>query len=276
MGDYMKSIKLKLRGISGTSVIEMLIALFMAGIVTAAVFEVYINQHKNWNIQEDVSDVQQNGRVAVDELSRQLRMAGHELPLGIDAIEAYDTNPDTIVINYSSGGCESPIEHAMPLPSSELRCDGHDVSCFYDGQIAYIFHPDSGGGEFFEISHVQAGSSHIQHNTWPLTRIYDEGAIIISLTRLKYYIDYTDSLHPNLMLELPGRAPQVYAENIEDLQFRYTMKGGAVVNVPPSSADIREIHIDVVARSNRPDVDFPQDPYRRRTYSTKVNLRNLI
>jgi len=272
----MKNIKLKLRSNSGTSVIEVLIALFMAGIVTAAVFEVYINQHKNWNIQEDISDVQQNGRVAVDELSRQLRMAGHELPLGINAIEAYDTNPDTIVINYSNGGCEAPIEHKMPLPSSELRCDGHDVSCFYDGQIAYIFHPDSGGGEFFEISHIQLSSSNIQHNKWPLTTTYDKGAIIISLTRLKYYIDYSDSLHPNLMLEIPGKTPQIYAENIEDLQFRYTMKGGAVVNVPPSSADVREIHIDVVARSNRPDVDFPDDPYRRRTYSTKVNTRNLI
>jgi len=266
----------KIRNRQGISVIELLIGLFLAGIVTAAIFEVYINQHKNWNIQEDVADVQQNGRVAIDELSRQLRMAGHELPLGIDAIQAYDTNPDTIVINYSSGSCETPIEHKMPLPSAELRCDGHDVSCFYDGQIAYIFHPDSGGGEFFQISEVQAGSSHIQHNKWPLSKCYDAGAIILSLNRYKYYIDYSDSLHPNLMLEIPGSAPQVYAENIEDLQFRYTMKGGAVVNVPPSSADVREIHIDIVARSNKPDIDFPQDPYRRRTYSTKVNLRNLL
>ena len=272
----MKLIMKKLKNNAGMSLIEMLIGLFLAGLVTASVFEVYINQHKNWIIQDDVTNIQQNGRAAIDELSSQLRMAGHELPLGIEAIEAYDTNPDTIIINFSSSGCNAPIEHKMPLPSSEFRCDGHDVSCFYNGQFAYIFHPDSGGGEFFEISLVQTGSSHIQHNKWPLTKIYDKDAIILALNRYKYYIDYSDSLHPNLMLELPGQAPQVYAENIEDLQFRFTMKGGAIVNVPPSAADVREIHIDLTARSDKPDIDFADDPYRRRTYATKVNLRNLL
>jgi len=272
----MRTIIKKLKNKAGMSVIELLIGMFLAGLVTASIFEVYINQHKNWMIQEDITNIQQNGRAAIDELSRQLRMAGHELPQGIEAIEAYDTNPDTIVINFSSGGCDAPIEHKMPKPSSELRCDGHDISCFYDGQYAYIFHPDSGGGEFFEITQVQVAAAHIQHNTMPLSRIYDKGAIVMSLNRYKYYIDYSDSLHPNLMLKLPGQTPQVYAENIEDLQFRYTMKGGAVVNVPPSAADVREIHIELTARSDKPDIDFEQDPYRRRTYATKVNLRNLL
>lgn len=272
----MKTTIEKIKNNTGISLIEMLVGLFLASLVTVSVFEVYINQHKNWMIQEDVIEIQQNGRAAIDELSSQLRMAGHELPLGIEAIEAYDTNPDTIIINFSSSGCSAPIEHSMPLPSSELRCDGHDISCFSAGQFAYIFHPDSGGGEFFQISLVQTGSSHIQHNKWPLSKTYDKNAIIISLNRYKYYIDYSDSLHPNLMLELPGQEPQVYAENIEDLQFRYTMKGGAIVNVPPAAADVREIHINLTSRSDKPDIDFGHNPYRRRTYATKVNLRNLL
>jgi hypothetical protein len=272
----MRKILKKLKDKAGISLLEMLVALFLSGIVTAAIFELYIAQHKNWNIQDDVTNIQQNARAAIDELTRQVRMAGHELPLGIPPIEAYDTNPDTIVVNFSAGGCDAPIEHTMPLPSSELRCDGHDVSCFYDGMFAYIFHPDSGGGEFFEISLVQVGSSHIQHNKWPLSKCYEKGSIILALNRVKYFIDNTtDSLHPNLMLELPGRAPQVYAENIDDLQFRYTMKNGMVVDVPPIPSDVREVEIILSARSEKPDIDFPDNPYRRRTYTTKVNLRNL-
>ena len=84
----MNKILKKIKSNAGMSLIEMLIGLFLAGLVTASVFEVYINQHKNWMIQDDVTNIQQNGRAAIDELSSQLRMAGHELPLGIEAIEA--------------------------------------------------------------------------------------------------------------------------------------------------------------------------------------------
>jgi len=257
------------------SIIEMLIGLFLAGIVTASVFEVYINQHKNWMIQDDVTNIQQNGRAAIDELARQLRMAGQGLPIGIKSIEAYDTNPDTIVINYVANGCDASLEWPMPQPSSELRCDGHDVSCFYDGQWPYIWDPVTETGEFFKITEVQTGSSHIQHNTMSLSKKYDAGAILLSLMRLKYYIDYSDSLHPNLMLDIPGLGAQVYAENIENLQFRYRMKNGHVYDTPPIVDDINEIEITVDARSDKPDIDFADQPYRHREYATKVNLRNL-
>jgi len=261
--------------IAGVSVLEALVALILAGIVTTAVFKVYVNQHKNWNTQEQVTDMQQNARAAIDELTRQIRMAGYELPLQLDGIEAYDTNPDTIIITYATGGCDAQIEHQMPNPSAELRCDGHDVSCFYDGQWAYIFHPDSGGGEFFEISHVQVGSAHIQHNTMVLSKAYDKDAIVLSLEQVKFYIDYSDSLHPNLMMQLPGRNAEVYAENISDLQFTYKMKNGAVVNVPAILEDIREVGISLTTRTSQPDPDFPSDPYRHRNFTSSVNLRNL-
>jgi hypothetical protein len=270
----MNIIKFKIGSERGLSIIETLLALFMTGLVVASVFGVYINQHKTWMIQEDITDVQQNARAVIDELTRQVRMAGFGLPLGLAGIEAFNTNPDTIVIIYSENGCNAPIEHDMPLPSAELRCDGHDVSCFHDNQWAYIFDPDSGGGEFFLISLVQVAAAHIQHNTMSLSRVYNKGSIILSLQRAKYYIDYTDTLHPNLMMELPGQPAEVYAENIEDLQFQYTMKNATTLDVPTLVPDIREVLISLTARTANPDPDFQSDPYRRRTFTSKVNLRN--
>lgn len=271
----MNKIIMKLTDTRGVSLLEVLLALFLTGLVLTAVFKTYITQHKNWTVQEDITDMQQNARAAIDELTRQIRMAGHELPLGLNGIEAYDTDPDTIIITYADGGCDAPIEHKMPLPSAELRCDGHDISCFYAGQWVYIFHPDSGGGEFFLISLVQEAASHIQHNTMSLSKCYDKGAIVIALQRLKYFIDDSDTLHPNLMLQLPGQLPQVYAEDIEDLQFEYTMKNGIVVDVPAIASDVREVKITIQARTGRQDPDFPDDPYRRRDYTSRVNVRNL-
>jgi len=271
----MKKTLTKLRNIAGLSLIEVLIAMFLTGVVTAAVFKVYINQHKHWTVQGEVTDMQQNARAAIDELTRQIRMAGYSLPLGLSPVEAYNTNPDTIVINYSASSCYAPIEHSMPQPSSELRCDGHDVSCFEPGQFAFIFHPDSGDGEFFEISHVQVAASHIQHNKWPLSKRYQKDAIIISLDRIKFYIDQTDTAQPNLMIQINADPPAVYAENIADLQFRYRMKNGAIVDVPTLIEDIREVLIDLTARTAHPDPEFPDAPYRPRNFASRVNVRNI-
>ena len=271
----MRVLKLKKKDAAGFTLLEALIAMVLAGLVTLAVFKVYVNQHKSWTQQEEIIDMQQNARAAIDELTRQIRMAGFELPIQLHGIEAYNTNPDTIVINYSDGGCDATIEHTMPTPSSELRCDGHDVSCFWDGQWAYIFDPDSGGDEFFAITEVQTGSSHIQHNTMSLSKCYDEGAIILSLIHVKFFIDYSDSLHPNLMMELPGQAPQVYAENITDLQFQYVMKNGAILDQPAIPEDIRQVIINITARTNDPDIDLAGKPYRTRSITSSVNVRNL-
>ena len=125
------------------------------------------------------------------------------------------------------------------------------------------------------IDEVQVAASHIQHNKDPLSKCYPMGAIIIALQRIKYFIDNTDSLHPNLMMQLPGRLPQVYAENIEDLQFEYTMKNGMVVDVPAIVNDIRQVRVLMTARTGNPDPEFPDDPYRRRQYTSRVNLRNF-
>ncbi len=266
---------MKLLCLKGISMLEMLIALFMTAIVLTAIFGVYINQHKNMLVQEDVTEIQQNARAAMDELTRQIRMAGNGLPLGLPGIKVSNTNPDTITINYCASGCQAPLEWAMPLPSSELRCDGHDVSCFQDNQWVYIFAPDSGGGEFFVITQVQTASSHIQHNTMTLARAYPKKSILLSMTQVKYFIDRSDTAHPNMMMQLPGQAAQVYAENIEDLQFHYTMKNGSVVNVPVIVADIRAVEIALTARSSQRDPNLPGHPYRHRTFSSQVNLRNF-
>ncbi len=270
----------KLRGCSGTSLLEILITLVIMSIVTTALFNVYLTQHKNYLIQEDVTAVQQNARASIDELGRHVRMAGHGLPLEMAPIRAINANPDTIVVTYRVDDCETFLSEAMPLPSSELKC-GSDVSCFQDGQWVYIFEPDSGGGEWFVLTHVQAGSNHLQHNTMTLSKAYAKDAIVMSVNQVKFYVDATTSPeHPSLMLEVPGLAPQVFATDVEDLQFRYRMKNGMIVDAPVVVDDIREVIISLTARSANEDPNIAEignhgDAYRRRTFTTSVFLRNV-
>ncbi len=274
----MKRMNAKLAQQSGTSLIEVLIALFLTGVITMSIMKLYVTQHNNYIVQDDVTAIQQNARASIDEMTRQIRMAGHQLPAGLEAMEFSDSDPDTITITYRHDACDTYLSSKMPNSSAELKC-GSDVSCFEDGQWVYIFDPDSGGGEFFEITHVQTGSNHIQHNTMTLSRAYDEDALLLSMSRVKFYVDNTtDTDHPKLMVETPGLGPQIYADNITDLQFRYRLSNGNIVDEPVLVEDVREVLISVSGRGQNPDYELSTDEddhYRSRTYSSSVSLRNV-
>jgi prepilin-type N-terminal cleavage/methylation domain-containing protein len=254
------------RNQGGFTLLEMLVALTITAFVVAAGYDLYLKQHESWIIQEQVSDMQQNARIAMHELETRIRMAGYGLPGGLHPIYAWNTDPDTIAVLFQNEvACEAPIEHTMPQPSSELRCDGHDISCFQQDTWAYIYDPFADTGEFFYITHVQISSSHIQHNTTVLSKCYPQGSVITMVDMYKFYVDTSDSNHPNLMVVREGNQSYVYAEDIEDLQLRYGLANGVFVNVPPAASVVREVLITLTARTARKDLQFQGD----------VKVRNL-
>jgi prepilin-type N-terminal cleavage/methylation domain-containing protein len=260
----------------GFSLLEVLICLVIIGFVATAAINIYLTQHQGWLIEEQISEMQQNARVAMRELAMRIRMAGYKVPGGIDPLIGKNTNPDTItILTRSEMDCEAPIEHAMPQPSSELRCDGHDVSCFKDDTWAYIYDPFAKEGEFFLITHVQVSASHIQHNTMELSKCYPQGSIVMSMDLYKYYIDNTtDPEHPKLMVVHEDPTPQVFAEDIEDLQFTYSLANGVFADTPPIGTVVREVNINLTARTEKKDLQFPGE-YRKRILTSNVKVRNL-
>ena len=66
----------KLLSQKGTSFIEIMIALAIMGVITMSVFKTYIDQHKNYQTQDDITTIQQNVRASIDEISRSFRSSG--------------------------------------------------------------------------------------------------------------------------------------------------------------------------------------------------------
>jgi len=64
----------------GMTLIEVLIAALLTLIIGAAALGFYVTQHNSWLVQEDVSEMQQNIRVALDEISKNIRQAGFGVP----------------------------------------------------------------------------------------------------------------------------------------------------------------------------------------------------
>lgn len=62
----------------GFTLIELLIGIALSGIVISAIYSLYISQSKSYTIQGQIAEMQQNARVAMDMMVRDIRMAGYD------------------------------------------------------------------------------------------------------------------------------------------------------------------------------------------------------
>jgi len=60
----------------GISIVELMLALCIGSIVMAGVYRVWIGSQKAYHVQDQVVDMQQNARVAIQKMIREIRMAG--------------------------------------------------------------------------------------------------------------------------------------------------------------------------------------------------------
>ncbi len=63
---------------SGVGLVELLIAMVLALVLTMGIIEVFLGSKQAYRTQDALSRVQENGRFAMEELSRNIRMAGFQ------------------------------------------------------------------------------------------------------------------------------------------------------------------------------------------------------
>lgn len=65
---------------NGFSLIELLFAVGIFIVVLAAIASVFISQRKSYDVQEQIAEMTQGSRSAMDMLSTEMRLAGYRLP----------------------------------------------------------------------------------------------------------------------------------------------------------------------------------------------------
>jgi len=216
----------------GFTLVELMVTLLIAFIITGAAYSAYVVQQKNYIIQEEVAVVQQNLRAGLEIMTRELRMAGYDPSFsGKYRITAANAGG----ISFTSDLCE----------------DGGDPgSCVIGGESITetyryeLYKPGGAPADYpFSLRRTPAGSS--------------------------------------------------VAENIEHLEFLYTLRDGTQTSAPVNAQLKQIVRVDIsfLARSAKEDYQYMDaksyetasgavlppfnDHYHRRMMTTTLQLRNL-
>jgi hypothetical protein len=289
----------------GYTVTETMVSLVMFVIISLFGYHIFRADQKSFVEQEEVTNMQQQARAAMEQLTSDLRIAGSGVPSGgvssdlgllypVQPGNAGGGLPDTLLVIANFNHIQSDLAAPMPTESAEIKVI--DSTLFSIGAIAIITGATlecGEAGEVFQITQISDdGTNMLQHNSrapWnndqKLFCSYIPPATVLLVNYRKYYIDDSDPLHPRLMLEEDALDPQIIADNIENLQLEYDLvTGERDLPDPDSPGAIRKATITVVARTNTPDPAWPHgvhsvtgetDHYRRETLTSDIQIRNL-
>jgi len=277
----MHTLRRLLRQNRGITLVELLIGTLLTAVVGGAAMEFYVSQHDSWLTQQNISEAQQSLRVCIQELSTRLRNAGASLPEGMAGIWGSDINPDTLAIRYSASPMSLSVgQHtnkSQAVPIHVLRTSTFEG--FTIGDRVYIYRPSTGIGEFFTITDLAdnsgTGWKEVHHLGQDLNNDPQGGDVILKLNEVRFWVDFSqDSLHPILMRELNG-TPEIYADEICDLQCTFTLTDSSIVNQPAVGDTVVGVDFSLVAQTVGRSLSLAGDAGRLlREAGSHILLRN--
>ena len=275
----------------GVTLIELLIAMVISTILIAGIYRVFISQQRSYTVQDQVVEMQQNVRAAINKMLREIRMvnfgrvvyynsgAGNFtsdiLPVnGFNAVLSMSTdNTITIVggfeqIKKADGITPNRIESSPTTTSITLeqqtdKFDGVDNNLSIEGQECFRVTGRVNRTLTLHRTIPDTIRQTIIQAPTPILNVYKVQAVTYSVVANDVLRRDTNIAGGNFGM----------AENIESLQFQYFDASGAVTTAANNTV---RIQVTVTARTKDSDPDYKgEGGYRRRQIRSDIQLRNM-
>lgn len=254
---------------NGVTLIELLIALVLSSILTAALYRAFIGQERTYTVLDQVAEMQQNVRVAMSQMTKDIRMAGYGGDMlsvfghvnGFSDVITLGSNAITVVLADQVGTLkQSASKGAQQLKATNSRVFNLDKKKYLclNGLNNYL---------------VQSVVDDTIMLTAPLTEGHPIHQPVYLVKAISYYLGVSGAKTVLRRNENTGGGGQPVADNIEGLEFTYFDTNG---NATSNSPDIRMVRVVVTARTSMTDPHLKGgDGYRRRTLSSNIKVRNM-
>lgn len=279
----------------GFTLVELLIAMALALVIIGSLSSSFIFQRKTYSVQEQITEMNQNARAAMDIMSRDIMMTGYGI-----AKSSYSNLSTWIDWGSVTFGSDPVV---LATGSGALGSDIIHIAGCVGGTVATLDSAESAGTTDIDVSPVDASKSvselfdtsdeklicidgienavvtAVSGNTLTidtdppngtgLLRDHRSGASVCVVKIVTYSIvddgggSYTLKRNENL-----GGGAQPLAENIVNMQF---------TQVTDTNGNVVSIEIDpLTAQTDQPDPEFSQNQGHRRislrAYVTPPNL----
>jgi len=273
----------------GFSLVELLVVMVIMGLVITSVYGLFVGSNKTANTSEEVVDVQQNLRVAMETLVADIRMAGFLIPSTEIPVE---TTPASLAVGavldlniVTSTGVYARVTgvSATPIPTTggTLTVDDGMAINFNSVHGLRIVEP-SNPSNFTNIPIAEFIGSDGAANTLTIKPgaavtvnpndmvmlIKADDATSIPVLVSYQLVDDTDSSDANMFLlqrTVGGGASQTVAANINTVEFAYV----------PSATDIKAIRITITASTDSTKTGLANySGVKTRSLQTLVKIQN--
>jgi type IV pilus assembly protein PilW len=250
---------------SGFSLVELLVAMAITGAVMAAVFKIYTTQQDSYVLQEQVAEMQQNGRTAKYVMTREIRMAGYD-PTGSDEFGFLSASDNSIrfamdieVENGDRDLVGEVITYSVSANEELLRNEGSGDLIVVENieavGFAYAYDEDNDGD-------VETCGSDMK---WAIDSDGDDFLDLNLDTNGDCKIDISDDADNDGSIDGTAITPTVSVENIRAVKIWLLAKTGHT-DRNYTSADKFMVGKTIITTS---------DGNRRQLLATTVKCRNM-
>lgn len=280
----------------GFTLIEMLIAVLLSGILVIVIYQFFDFQKKNYTLQDQLTEMQQNLRVGMDALSRDLRMGGYGVPSAtspsaIVKITSATNNSIAYLVNYSD------VYSQLSTTGTGTSLSVASRTGFKASDTIYVTDGTKWASATISSSYTSAtGAGAITIS--PLSNpSYAVGSTVNVVNTITYTIDTTDTTDEKLTRKQDTGNANPVCDNVDYLQFKYYDKNNALLANPSpytgvsldstQRGNVRRIHILIVGRTSKFEmgytctgnydtgIPYPSDSYHRTKLESDIMLRNL-
>jgi prepilin-type N-terminal cleavage/methylation domain-containing protein len=266
----------------GLSLIELMIAITLGLTLMAAAMQFIVSTRQTYELNDDISRIQENGRIALDILTSDLRLAGYRKPFNGDgtvpnyflndcSITNNDTSPDILCLQDGGGTNSDRISVQFDPPpddgSTETDCLGNEITTDSIIVNSYtIADEDEDGVNSLYCESYDASTGTVISSAQPLVDGIDNMQVLYGIaddeTNINRYVS-GDNLYD------ASDAPiEDDWQNIRAIRIALLVSNGSTEGF--AEARIREYRLfdsDVITT----DAD---DRQPRRIYSTTVQFNN--
>lgn len=262
-------------GEAGFSLLEAIVATMLSLLLIGGVAEMLNSVRDHYVDLQDRIDAQQGARIAMEQIQRDLQVAG----VGLSRLQP----PFPVVLNRADGGIDLRINRGQattflvaPQATSSAPLAVDSTAAFAVGELIAVY--DAGGSiDLATITSIDTGNDTISHDG--LSKPYDpaDGAAVAVVETITYRtVDAGDGTF-DLMRDLDG-TPSTMANHVVGLTFTYfDSQNPPQQFTPATDADrlqIRSVRVQLGMRTAGVRLDTGTQP--QFTLTARVTPRSLV